>query len=78
MRVGFAKLEITPSDSKYLSGFARLRKANGKVDNLYVKTVIFEVGEECFGILSYDLVAIDQLIIQSVQQKIKDHHQKGT
>lgn len=79
MKVGLAKQCITPDLPVYLSGFAAMRKAESKLDDLFVKVVVYENDHKLYGILTYDLVALDRLVIDRVKdgmrkQNLEDEH----
>ena len=68
MKIGFAKTCITPSLPIALGGFAKERVAHQVHDDLYVQCILIQIKQELYGILAYDLVAIDHLIIQEVKK----------
>ncbi|MEG2330609.1 hypothetical protein, partial [Anaerorhabdus sp.] len=72
MKIGFAKSTITPEFPVLLSGFAVNRKSSSKLDDLYVKVVIFELNDKKYGLITFDLVAIDSLIIDRVNNILKE------
>ncbi|MEG1474978.1 MAG: neutral/alkaline non-lysosomal ceramidase N-terminal domain-containing protein [Longicatena sp.] len=72
MKIGFAKSIITPEFPVLLSGFAVNRKSFGKLDDLYVKVIIYEHNGKNYGVITFDLVAIDSLIIDRVNSILKE------
>lgn len=79
MKAGFAKRCISPDLPVYLSGFAGERKAESTLDDLFVRVVVYQNEDEYYGVFTYDLVAVDDLIINAVKagirkQNLKDEH----
>lgn len=67
MKIGFAQQCITPALPVRLSGYAGKRMAEGVLDDLFVKAILYQRGNETYGILSYDLVAVDDVIIRQMK-----------
>lgn len=67
MKIGLAKEVITPSLPCFLAGFAGERKSYSVLDDLYVRLVVIEVEGSYYGVINYDLVAIDHLIIDKLK-----------
>lgn len=70
MKIGLAKVCITPNLPIYLSGFATVREAEGKLDDLYVKVIVWKKKDAYVGVLAYDVIAIDDLIINGVKEEM--------
>ena len=64
MKTGFAKKKITPQEPCVLVGYAPVREMEGVHDDLYVKALFFSAGEEVYGCVSYDLLAVDSLLME--------------
>ena len=73
MKVGFAKQCITPDFPVYLSGYDAKRESRDKLDDLYVKVIVTEKDGELFGVFSYDLLAVDHLIIDEMKDAVRNH-----
>lgn len=69
MKIGFGLETITPTLPVFLSGYAKKRVSNAVHDDIFVKVIIVEHHESYFGIVNYDLVAVDELIIEKVKEK---------
>lgn len=71
MKAGFSKRDITPSRCSCLAGFAPVREMEGAHDKLYVKTVFCSVRGEIYGCVSYDLLAVDHLLVDPILDFLK-------
>lgn len=67
MKIGFAQQKITPPHPCNLAGYAHIREMQDIHDDLYVKTFLFAYHEKIYGIVAYDLIAIDHLILDQVE-----------
>lgn len=76
MDIGFAQQCITPSLPLPLSGFLKQRIAKTVHDDLFVKVLIYRRGQEIYGILSYDLIAVDDLVIHRMNEGMEQLHLK--
>ncbi|NOY81239.1 MAG: hypothetical protein GXP31_09570 [Kiritimatiellaeota bacterium] len=57
LRVGAARMCITPPLGTHLCGFFSDRTADDVLDDLYAKAVVFENGETCVAVVACDLIA---------------------
>lgn len=73
MKIGFAKQRITPALPKQLAGYAAKRVANEVLDDVYVKVLLLEKDAQHYGLVAYDLCAIDGLLIQEVKNEFVKH-----
>ena len=64
MKIGFAKKKITPRVPCVLAGYAPVREMEGVHDDLYVKALFFSAEGEVYGCVSYDLLAVDSLLME--------------
>lgn len=70
MKIGISECTITPSFPVSLAGFAAERIANEKYDDLFIRVILFRVNGEIYGIINYDLIGIDELIISRLKEKL--------
>ena len=67
MKIGFAQEIITPPIGVDLAGYFNERLNVGMYDDLYVKSIVFEVeGKRC-GIVVFDLLGYSQGIRDGVR-----------
>lgn len=76
MKIGFAQQCITPELPVCLSGYAGKRMAENVLDDLFVKAILYQRGNETYGILSYDLIAVDDVIIRQLKDGMEKLHLK--
>lgn len=69
MKIGFAKVSITPALPRQLAGYAKKRIAYDVLDDVYVKVMVLSIQEKRYGIVSYDVCAIDSLLIEEVKKE---------
>lgn len=74
MNIGLAKEVITPDLPIQLSGFAAQRVASDIYDDVYVKVVIVEYRNSYYGVINYDLIGIDHLLMDRLEAKMKEIH----
>lgn len=67
-----SKRMITPAPPVLLAGYEGVREASGVLDDLYVRVCIFEKYNMYYGVIQYDLLAVDSLIINAVKKKMMD------
>lgn len=70
MDIGLGKQKITPQESVGLAGYAACRSSTQKLDDLYVNVVLCHVNNTYYGLFSYDLIAVDHLIIDGISTKL--------
>ncbi len=68
MKIGFAQQCITPTLPVRLAGYARTRIAKEVLDDLFVKVFLYQREHETYGILSYDLIAVDDVILRQLKE----------
>ncbi|MEG1462119.1 hypothetical protein [Anaerorhabdus sp.] len=66
MKIGFSKEKINPSLPVQLGGFAVERISKKIHDDLFVKTMVVNDKEIFKGIIVYDLLAIDHLLLEKL------------
>lgn len=66
MRIGIGKETINPSLPVFLSGLPNRKMATIINDSLYVRVIIAEVEKERYGIISYDLIGVDHMILDKL------------
>lgn len=71
MKVGFASRIINPTESCFLAGYDAKRALTGVNDNIKVKALIFNNGERQICFLSFDLIAVDALIVEEIKKRSK-------
>lgn len=71
MKIGFAQRCITPALPIRLSGYAGKRIAENVLDDLFVKAMVYQRGNETYGVLSYDLIGIDDVVIRQLKEGMK-------
>ena len=65
---GFAKEDITPRCGLGLCGYFNLRPNRGAYDRLAVKTAVFRNGDECCGVVSYDLCLFPASFVKRLEK----------
>lgn len=72
LRVGWAKVDLTPSFACPLAGFGKRRGAHaiGVHDPLYARALILQSGGEKIALVSVDLVLITQALRDAVAQRL--------
>lgn len=70
MKIGLSTKVITPSFPVLLAGFAEYREAHDKYDDLFVKVITCEIDHKVYGIINFDLVGIDSLILDIVKENL--------
>ena len=60
MKVGFARVEMTPPLGSYLRGYFRVREADGIITPLYVNAVSFDDGEKKATLVTLDLCGVSK------------------
>lgn len=76
MKIGFAQQCITPTLPLRLAGYARKRMAETALDDLFVKVILYQREQETYGILSYDLIAVDDVITRQLKDGMAKLHLK--
>ena len=76
-KAGVAKVNITPAQSMWMSGYAsRDKPAQGKIHDLWAKSVVIQdpAGHQVV-LITLDLVGIDRATSQQVCERLKQAHQ---
>jgi hypothetical protein len=74
LRAGAAKATITPdvkAGKVYLAGFGNNRLATGVHDDLYVRCLALEAGQETIVMCSADLIGLFYDDVQKIREKVK-------
>ena len=72
MDIGFAQQCITPALPLRLAGYGNERIAEAVLDDLFVKALVYRRENEIYGILAYDLIAVDDLIISELKAGMEE------
>ena len=62
MRIGFAKLDITPPLGTELGGYAGYRPCRGVHDALHCRAVVLEQGNTRYGLIQLELMCVDEAL----------------
>lgn len=73
---GFAQQCITPALPVGLAGFGTKRTAEAVLDDLFVKAAVYQREDGIYGILAFDLIAVDELIIRRMKDGMEAMHLK--
>ncbi|MBG9979544.1 neutral/alkaline non-lysosomal ceramidase N-terminal domain-containing protein [Facklamia sp. DSM 111018] len=74
MQIGFARKTITPNGSELMGGYSvENRYSEGVMDELYVKVVILQHPDATVVLVNYDLVAVDDLLVQPIVEYLKQY-----
>jgi hypothetical protein len=74
-RGGFAKVEITPQQPMWMSGYGgRTAPADGTETPLWAKAAVLSAGDRSLVVVSLDLVGIDRPTSQAVCKLITEEH----
>lgn len=68
LKTGFAKEMITPARGIPLVGYFNPRPNKGVLDNLYVKTLLFQHGKKTTGIISFDLCFVSAEMLGDIRK----------
>lgn len=73
LRVGTAKLELTPPVSVPLAGYSRRggKLSTGVHDPLFVRAVVLQDADTTVALVSCDLLIIDEALFEAVRRKIE-------
>ena len=72
MRIGFAKMAITPPLGTELGGYAGYRPCAGIHDPLYCKAVVLEQDGVRYGLIALDLMCADESLHQKIAEAVAD------
>lgn len=76
MKFGYSKEIITPSHEVNLGGYTKDRFTTSKYDDLYAKVILIENNDEIFGFVSFDLVAVDHILIEKIKTVLLKYKRK--
>ncbi|MCM8785881.1 MAG: neutral/alkaline non-lysosomal ceramidase N-terminal domain-containing protein [Candidatus Omnitrophica bacterium] len=68
MKIGFAKVCITPPIGSSLVGYFVDRRSEGIMDELYANSVVIDDGKNLFTLVSCDLIWIEQETVKKVKE----------
>ncbi len=71
VKAGFAEQVITPRLGLHIPGYFEYRPADGKLDDLYAKAVVFRDGQEVSGVVVMDALHVDRKIVRQVRQRFE-------
>lgn len=74
MKIGFSKEKINPPLPIQLGGFAVERISNKIHDDLYVKVMVIDDSEVFKGIVLFDLLAIDHLLLEKLSEELSKEY----
>lgn len=70
---GFARVDITPPNGIYITGYYEPRIANGMLDPLFCDAIAFSDGENRAALVVLDVLGIRQQTLNGMRQRIADH-----
>lgn len=70
MRIGFAKVDITPPVGTGLGGYAGFRPCSGAHDPLCCKAVVLEQEGIRYGLITLDLMCVDEAMYRRLAEKV--------
>lgn len=73
MKIGFAQQKLELPKDCYLAGYAADRPMQGICDDLYVKAIVVEYEKAVYGLVVFDLLAVDHLIIDPIKAQLKQN-----
>lgn len=71
MKIGFAKMSITPPAGVELGGYAGYRPCAGCHDPLWCKAVVLEQSGSRYALLAMDLLSVDESLAAAVEQTLR-------
>jgi len=69
LRIGAAKVSITPKERVFLAGFDRNRVSEGVHDEIYLRAVTFEHEDDKLILISADLIGLLKDFIDSIRRR---------
>ncbi|MBR3933064.1 MAG: hypothetical protein IKJ68_04030 [Clostridia bacterium] len=73
IKVGFARLDITPRLGHYVSGYYEVRYAKEVLDSLNMHAIAFSNGENKAIILNYDLIDLPNKLSNSIREAVSQY-----
>jgi len=70
LRVGFAKIEITPERPTPMAGYYGKRLSTEKHDPLWVKTTVLDDGESKVALVSLDLISTTRWLVEETRELV--------
>lgn len=74
MKIGYAKVDITPDVGSSLAGYIGERISIGVHQPLYAKALVLKRWRKTYLWLSLDIIAVDHLFLVQLKQELKKHH----
>ncbi len=68
---GYAQEDITPNYGLPLVGYFNPRPNRGAYDRLSVKAAVFRTGDECVGVVSFDLCFVVRALVKKFQEGVE-------
>ena len=68
---GYAQEDITPKYGLPLVGYFNPRPNRGAYDRLSVKAAVFRTGDECVGVVSFDLCFVVRALVKKFQEGVE-------
>ena len=72
LRVGTHVVDVTPPEGYPMAGYYFARGADGTLDPLYAKAVVFRQGDETAAVVLLDLIAVPDDLTQTVRGRLSD------
>ncbi len=72
LEVGFSTEVITPKVPVKLAGYAGTRQATGVFDDLYAKAMVVRMDDSIYGLVSVDLLSVDDALVDYIRNKSVD------
>ena len=73
LRIGSAKLDLTPPFPTPLAGYSRRRgqRSTGVHDPLFVRAVLLQDADTTVALVSCDLLIVDEILFEAVRRKVE-------
>ena len=71
MKVGWSKVNITPDHATRMAGF-KLKNFDSVHDSMFVRTMVFDLGEKKVAWLTYDLIFVHPYLKNAILQKVEE------
>ena len=72
LKVGFARVDVTPHLGSPISGYFRKRLANGVLDPIELNAVVFSDGERTAAIVASDIIGIDMVNSDKIRSRVSE------
>jgi hypothetical protein len=70
LRVGAAKVDITPPESLWIAGYGLFRESEGVRDPIMARAVAFERGELKAVVVSVDVIGLHQNMVEEIRDRL--------